>query len=68
MDTQDEQSKNNDVEFVDVESDEAESDDNGKVVPFVPGKSNVEDDSEMVQDDSAYVMYHQAQTGWLTVT
>lgn len=63
MDTQDEQSKNNDVEFVDVESDEAESDDNGKVVPFVPGKSNVEDDSEMVQDDSAYVMYHQAQTG-----
>lgn len=64
---EEEEKMGSDVEFVDVESDEAiaddDDDDEEEVVPFVPGKSNVDEDTEMVQDDTAYVMYHQAQTG-----
>ncbi|KAJ8036942.1 Glutamate-rich WD repeat-containing protein 1 [Holothuria leucospilota] len=61
-----EQKIKEDVEFVDADSDDdddEEEEDGQEVVPFVPGKGEVGEDEEMVQDESAYIMYHQAQTG-----
>ena len=48
------------MEFVEDNENEAEGSATSKV--YLPGQE-IADDEELVCEDSAYVMYHQAQTG-----
>lgn len=56
-----------DMDFVGDDADEVLDDDedeeNGETKTYLPGEP-VAEGSELVCDDSAYVLYHQAQTGF----
>jgi ribosome assembly protein RRB1 len=54
-----------DVEMVNDE-DEIEDDDEEQEKVFLPGTRELEKDEELVCDNSAYVMLHQASTGKLS--
>jgi ribosome assembly protein RRB1 len=55
-----------DVEMVNDE-DEIEDDDEEQEKVFLPGTRKLEKDEELICDNSAYVMLHQASTGELRV-